>query len=120
MNRHRAILGFTILLAFLALGEVAVRLLGVPVPGNVAGMLLLALALGMGWIRLPWVEPVADWLLDHLGLFFVPPGVGVMLHWGLIRREWLPILAAFVLSTFAVLAVTGLVAHGLARKDSRT
>jgi len=37
-----------------------------------------------------------------------------MLHFDLIAREWLPILAATVISTFLVIAVTGLVAGYLA------
>jgi holin-like protein len=42
-----------------------------------------------------------------MALFFIPAGVGVMVYFDLIRREWLPITVATVLSTFAVMAVTG-------------
>lgn len=117
MGRGHIISGLAILLTFLALGEGLVYWAGLPVPGNVIGMVLLAAALGLGVVPLASVERVADWLLEHLGLFFVPPGVGLMLHWGLIRREWLPIAVALVMSTFAVLTVTGLVARLLARAE---
>lgn len=118
MRTGGVVVGLVVLLAFLAGGEALAYGAGLPVPGNVLGMLLLFGALAGGLIRLDTVETVADWLLDHLGLFFVPPGVGVMLHWGLIRREWLPILTAFVVSTLAVLAVTGAVARLATRKGT--
>ena len=117
MGRWNAVSGLAILLTFLVAGEAVVYLLKLPIPGSVVGMVLLAVGLGVGVVPLSSVERVADWLLEHLGLFFVPPGVGLMLHWGLIRREWFPILAAFLVSTFAVMTVTGLVAHVLRRTE---
>lgn len=99
--------GLAILLIMQFLGEALARRLTIPVPGNVLGMLLLLAALGMGWVRLEWVREAADLLLSHMALFFVPAGVGVMVYFNLIRAEWLPIVVAMVLSTFAVLAVTG-------------
>jgi holin-like protein len=109
-----------LLLTFLVAGEAVAYYTGLPVPGSVIGMVLLAVGLGIGLVPLAGVERVADWLLEHLGLFFVPPGVGLMLHWGLLRREWLPILVALVVSTFAVLAVTGLVARLLSQVEPKS
>ncbi len=76
-------------------------------------MAALTGALGMGWIRLEQVEAAADGLLRYLGLLFVPPGVGVMEHFGLIASEWPAIVAAWVGSTFLVFGVTGILAQRL-------
>jgi holin-like protein len=51
-----------------------------------------------------------------MALFFVPAGVGVMAYFGLIAREWLPIVVATIVSSVAVLAVTGWSASVLQRK----
>ena len=99
--------GLAILFAFQLVGELGVRAVGVAVPGNVAGMALLVAALGLGVVRLEWVKPAADLLLRHLPLFFVPAGVGVMVHRGVLDEAWLPITVAVVPGTLAVLAVTG-------------
>src|SRR5512145_2419626 len=107
--------GFAVLLTFQLFGEMAVRGFDWPVPGNVVGMALLLVALLLGLIRLEWVTEASELLLTHMALLFVPVGVGVMLYFDLLAREWLPIVAATVLSTFVVLAVTGHVAQGLAR-----
>ena len=105
--------GFALLLSFQFLGEMMVRGFDWPVPGNVVGMALLLAALMVGLVRLEWVKEAAELLLTHLALLFVPAGVGVMLYFDLLSREWLPILTATVLSTFVVLAVTGHLAQGL-------
>jgi len=105
--------GLALLLSFQLLGELIVRGLGWPVPGNVIGMTLLLAALIVGMVPLAWVTEAAELLLTHMALLFVPAGVGVMLYFELIGREWLPILAATGGSTFVVMAVTGHLAQRL-------
>lgn len=106
---------FAILLCQLS-GEAVVRGLGLPVPGPVAGIVLLfcGLALadrrrGAGAGAAHGSAPVggaADGLLSYLGLLFVPAGVGIAQSTGLIARNGLPILLVLVLSTVATLLVT--------------
>ena len=89
----------SILLAFQLLGEVVSYTLKLPVPGPVIGLVALFLV----WPRLPSLHKdlaeVSTTILGHLGLLFVPAGVGVMLHVGLIAAWWAPLLLALVLST---------------------
>lgn len=99
--------GFVLLLVFQFIGEGLSKLLALPIPGNVIGMALLLLALSRGWVKLDWLQEAADLLLSYMALFFVPAGVGVMLYFDLIGREWLPIVAGTIISTFVVLAITG-------------
>ena len=99
--------GMVLLLVFQFVGEGLSTLLALPIPGNVIGMALMLLALSVGWVRLDWLQEAADLLLSYMALFFVPAGVGVMLYFELIGREWLPIVAGTVISTFVVMAVTG-------------
>lgn len=108
--------GFAVLLFFQLLGDVIVRAFNWPVPGNVLGMALLLMALMLGLVRLEWVTEAAELVLTHMALLFVPVGVGVMLYFDLLAREWLPIVAATVLSTFVVIAVTGHVTQGMAKE----
>lgn len=96
-----------IIFGCLAVAELIVHLTGIRFPAALIGMLLLTLLLKLGWIKLDWVKGIADFLLAHLGLFFVPPGVALMLHFELIQTEWLPIAVATLVSTLVVLAVTG-------------
>lgn len=110
MNIRRAahhLLGLLILLAFLWVGDALSRALRLPLPGSVTGMLMLAAALRWRLVPERAVRPAAELLIRHMTLFFVPAGVGVMAYAGLLRREWLPIVAAGTVSTVAVLLVVG-------------
>ena len=86
-------LGLLILLAFLFAGGWIADAARLPLPGSVVGMLLLAGALRLRWIPVRVVEPAAELLIRNMALLFVPAGVGVMAYGGLLRREWLPIVA---------------------------
>lgn len=106
----------TLLLVCQLVGEIVVRLAGLPIPGPVIGLVLL-----FGGLLVRGGEPpealsqVTSGLLDNLALLFVPAGVGVMLHLGLVRDEWLPILGALVGSAIATVAVTALLMSLVAR-----
>lgn len=100
--------GLAWLLAMQSLGELLSRGLNLPFPGPVIGMLLLLLALRLPVVREP-VATCANFLLSHLSLLFVPVGVGVMTHLGLLGQYGVRMLAVIVLSTWIGLAVTVLV-----------
>lgn len=107
------LLAFAVLLVFQCLGEGVVFLTGLPVPGPVAGMLLLLAAL-VAWPRLHEVVEVgANELLRHLSLLYVPAGVGVIAAAVGAKGQWLAIAASVVVSTLATMAVTGLVLQAL-------
>ena len=110
------LLAFAVLLVFQCLGEGLVFLFGLPVPGPVAGMLLLLAAL-MAWPRLHQVvESGANELLRHLSLLFLPAGVGIIAAASSGSGHWLAIAAAVVFSTLATLAVTALVLQALGKQ----
>ncbi|MDX1608850.1 MAG: CidA/LrgA family protein [Halofilum sp. (in: g-proteobacteria)] len=98
-----------LLLVFQLAGEVLVRLVDVPVPGPVAGMLLLFVALAVRGSVPEEVSTVANGLLSHLSLLFVPAGVGIIAHAARLGGTWLPLLLALVGSTLLAVAVTALV-----------
>ena len=97
--------GITLLLIYELVGEVATLVLQLPVPGPVLGMTLLFLTLLVRGSVIPSLDTAANALLDRFSLLFVPAGVGVMVHFDLLAKQWLPIVAALVLST--ILTLTG-------------
>jgi holin-like protein len=110
--------GLTFLLLFQLCGEILSRSFDLPIPGNVMGMGLLLFALSAKLVDSKWLEEAAELLLSNMALFFVPAGVGVMVYGDLIAAEWLPITVATVVSTFIVMAVTGLLAQKLESRES--
>lgn len=100
------LLGFLILLTGQLAGELLVLFLGLPIPGPVAGMLILFTGLVFygevpDSLRMP-----AEGLIRHLALLFVPAGVGLVQHMDLVQQEWLVILMTLISSTLITLFFT--------------
>jgi holin-like protein len=110
--------GFAALLAFQLAGEVLVRLAALPVPGPVVGMVLLLVALEVGLPAREGLRGASSSVLSWLSLLFVPAGVGIVQHLSRLSQEWPALFASLLVSTAATLAVTGVVAHRLARGRS--
>ena len=111
------IYAFAALLAFQLMGEVAVRALHLPLPGALAGMLLLfAALLWHGKVPTPLANTSGQ-LLRHMMLMFVPAVAGVMLHFDRVAREWQPFLVACVVGTLVTLTVTALTLQWLLRRQ---
>lgn len=107
--------GLAILLTLQSLGEALSRLLHLPYPGPVIGMVLLLVALRWPAVQTR-VRTVADFLLAHLSLLFVPVGVGVITQLGVLAHYGLRLAVVLVLSTWIGMAVSAWVLHRLMRR----
>lgn len=96
----------TLILCCQLVGEVAAVALHLPVPGPVIGMAcLFAILLLRGGVP-AGLGQVADGILNNMGLLFVPAGVGVLLHMGLLGADWLAVSVALILGTLLTIVVT--------------
>lgn len=109
----------TILLLFQFIGEVLAQVLALPIPGPVIGMLLLFVTLLARGPVSEELSRTAQHILGILALLFVPAGVGVMVHVGLLQEAWLAILLTLLGSTLITLLVTALTMHLLRRLERR-
>jgi holin-like protein len=101
--------GITLLLVYQLVGEITVRLLSLPIPGPVLGMVMLFVTLMIRGKAPESVDQASTALLSHLSLLFVPAGVGMMAHFGRIADEWVPITLALLLSTIITMVATALI-----------
>lgn len=104
-------------------GDLLRQMLALAVPGPVIGMSILAVVLAWReegpppkWCVTDTLKRTAEGLIRHMGLLFVPAGVGLIAEIDVLRREWLPIAASLVGSTLLSLVVTGLVMHWSIRR----
>jgi len=109
------IASLSLILVCQLIGEVAVRALGVPVPGPVVGLMLLLLlllardrfpGLARGPLGDGGVEGASRGLLANLSLLFVPAGVGVVQKLDLLAEHGVAILAILVVSVIVTLLAT--------------
>lgn len=97
-------------------GNALVSLLKLPLPGNVAGMLILFVLLNLKIVPVSWIEEGAGILLKHLAFFFIPIAVGLM-AWGnlfSVSGLWLALILVF--SASVSIGLTGWIVQLLRRK----
>ncbi|WP_040243476.1 CidA/LrgA family protein [Chromohalobacter japonicus] len=113
------IVGMSVLLGCQFLGEILVHGLQLPVPGPVVGMVVLLIGLMINGRVPEGLRTSGEGLLRYLTLLFVPAGVGIMVHFDLIKADFWPITVTLVVSTALTLAVTAKVMSWLTRSMPR-
>ena len=107
---------FLIILGFTLAGEALQRVIPLPIPASVYGLLLLFGALCLGLVKLEQVKETGHFLASILPILFVAPTVGIIEYWDLISAKLLPIALILVASTVLTFGIAGRVAQGLSRK----
>jgi len=111
------IIGLSILLGCQFLGEIVSRTFALPVPGPVLGMLILLIALMIRGGIPKSLRTMGEGLLKYLTLLFVPAGVGLIQHFGLISREIWILIITLIVSTSLTILVTSQTLQRVARRD---
>ncbi len=93
-----------LILACQLAGEILARLVALPVPGPVIGMALLFVLMLASPRIAQSTLPTGEAILRHLSLLFVPAGVGVVGHLGLLASHGTGLALALVVSTVLALA----------------
>lgn len=104
---------FAIILVVSMIGEILNRVVPLPVPASIYGLILMFAALRAGIIKLNAVRETGYFLIEIMPVMFIPAAVGLLETWGMLRQVWLPFCVITLLSTIAVMAVAGHVTQGV-------
>ncbi|MDO4505830.1 MAG: CidA/LrgA family protein [Spirochaetales bacterium] len=110
---------FCIILAFSFTGEVLNRIIPLPVPASIYGLVLLFLALEFKFLKVEHIKEVSKFLLGIMTLFFVPSSVGFINALPLMKKYGLLFISITIVSTLIVFAVTGQVTQALMKIRNR-
>ncbi|MHC5201731.1 CidA/LrgA family protein [Myroides sp. LJL119] len=99
----------------LAFGELIIYLTKIPLPSSIIGLGLLWSLLKLQWIKVESIKSVSEFLLQNMGIFFVPPCVAMLNYFDVITSALLPIIVATIASTALVISTTALT-HQILRK----
>ena len=108
---------FLIIMAISFLGEVLNFLIPVAIPASVYGIVLLFTALCLGIVKVEQVKDVGGFLSSILPILFVPPVVGILENWALIKGSVLAIFVLSLLTTVTTFFLSGKVASAFRRKE---
>ena len=98
------------------LGLLITEITGVPIPGNVIGMVILFLLLYLKVIKVEQISTISNFFLEHLAFFFIPAGVGLISSFSVIKNIWLQLLIVCFVTTAITMICTGLVVQKIANK----
>jgi len=97
MKIVKSIVQIGYLYILLLIGNTIARLLHLPIPGSIIGLVLLFLLLQFHIIKLEWIELGAAVLLSELLLFFIPSAIGVIYYHALFGVQGMKGLLFFFL-----------------------
>ena len=86
--------------------NLVVASLGLPFPGSVLGLAILALLLISGAIPEKWIAIGAAWLMADMLLFFIPPVVAVLKYRALLAPCGFGLIAILIMGTATVMIGT--------------
>lgn len=98
---------FVIILSFQLIGEILARSLALPLPGPVIGLVGLMISGMLFPPLISRIRAVAQGVLAHLSLFFVPAGVGVVAHLDVLQRNGPALIAIVACATLLGFAAGG-------------
>ncbi len=110
---------FLIILIICVIGEVLNKVVHIPLPGSIIGMILLFICLSTGLIKIEMIDEISKFLLDHLAFFFIPSGVGLLAYVGILKKNLVSITVICVVTTILVMIVTGLTVQLIKRRKAR-
>lgn len=87
------------------IGEFLNRLLPLPVPAGVYGLLLLLLCTKV--LKLEAIEATGNFLLDTMPIMFIPASVGLIDSYDAMKAILIPLIVTCLISTVVVMGVTG-------------
>ena len=104
---------------FAFIGELLNYLIPLPIPASIYGIVLLFFALEFKILKVSDIKETSSFLIEIMPLMFLPPAIGVIESWDLIRQAWLPYVVVTLVSTVVVMAVSVRVTKLFIRKGGR-
>lgn len=107
---------FLLILFISFIGEIFNKLIPLPIPASIYGMMILFFGLLIGIIKLENVKEVGSFLIEIMPIMFIPAGVGLMTSWVTLKKVLIPVLIITALTNVTVMLATGHISQMIIRK----
>ena len=101
------IIQFEIILAISLVCELLNRIIPLPIPASIYGMVILFTALCTGLIKLEAVKETGHFLVQIMPMLFIPATVGLLESWDIMQGFLTAIIVISLLSTVLVILASG-------------
>ena len=110
---------FLIILVISLIGELLNKLLPLPVPASIYGMVILFIGLLSGVIKLSSVKEAGSFLIEIMPVMFIPAGVGLMSSCLILSLIIIPVCIITVAAIFTVMIVSGHVTQFIVKRTKK-
>ena len=110
---------FLIILVISLIGELLNKLLPLPVPASIYGMVILFIGLLSGVIKLSSVKEAGSFLIEIMPVMFIPAGVGLMSSGLNLKPIIIPVCIITVVTIFTVMIVSGHVTQFIVKRTKK-
>lgn len=119
----RIVLELGLILAICLAGQQVSDLLPFDMPSNICSMIILLVFLVSGVLRMDNISDGADFLLDHMSVFFIPAAVAIMGSFDLLAGNIVKLIVICLITTVLAFFVTSLtvstVMNLMMRRDAK-
>lgn len=110
---------FGIILFISFIGEILHKVLPLPIPASIYGIILLFLCLERKVISVSAIKETSSFLIEIMPVMFIPAAAGLIDSWQTLRKAWVPYIVITVVSTVAVMAVSGRAVQAVMKRSKR-
>lgn len=98
---------FSILLTIAFIGEVLSKVVPLPVPASIYGLVILFILLTTKLLKLEQIKETGYFLIEIMPLMFIPAAVGLVVSWQSIQIILIQVTLITVISTVIVMVAAG-------------
>ena len=110
-------LGIIMVITFM--GEMLKAVIPLAIPASIYGLLLMLAALMTKAVRLEDVKETADFLIEIMPVMFIPAAAELVVSWGILQDILIPVIVITLVTTVAVMAVSGRVTQSVIRFEKK-
>ena len=108
-----------IIMAITFMGEMLKEVIPLAIPASIYGLLLMLAALMTKAVRLEDVKETADFLIEIMPVMFIPAAAELVVSWGILQDILIPVIVITLVTTVAVMAVSGRVTQSVIRFEKK-
>ena len=108
-----------IILGVSVVGEILNRVIPLPVPASIYGLVIMLILLCTKALKVCHVKETGDFLLAVMPIMFIPGGAGVIKYWSVIKPLLIPCVIVMFFVTIIVMVVTGKVTQALIKTKEK-
>lgn len=108
-----------IIFSFSLVGEILNRLIPIPIPASIYGIILLFTALELKWLKVSQIRETSNFLIATMPVMFLPAAVGILTAWDYVRAHLWQYCFVMFFSTLVVMATAGIVTQWVIRRHNQ-